>query len=332
MPQPLPRVHLLAGPGTLPSRGKHRLDLTNYRRSGHPRMTPAELLAELPEAAQIARVEPEAGPPHEVATLESLRALASHVDRLLQRPDVDGLVFVQGTNTLEETAYFLTLTVPSAKPVVVTGAQRPFTALSSDAQLNLFNAIRVAAHPDSSGKGVVVVTNDEINSARDVTKTSTYKVHTFRSRDLGLLGYADPDRIVYYRTPTKRHTLASEFSVAGLQSFPRVDVLYVYAGTRPGIAQAMAESGAAGLVIAGIGAGALGNLDAECAVIAAQRRAVVVRATRVGEGRVLRDSAYHEPNMVAADNLSPQKAALLLSLALTKTSDPDAIQRMFDEY
>lgn len=328
----LPRIRLLVGPGTLPSRGKDRMDFTNYRRSGRPRMTAAELLAEIPEVDKIARVEPEGGAPHEVATLEDLRRLAAHVNELLQKPDLDGLVFVQGTNTLEETAYFLTLTVHSAKPVVVTGAQRPFTALSSDAPLNLLNAIRTAACQDSSGKGVVVVTNDEINCARDVTKTNTYKVQTFRSRDFGLIGYADPDRILYYRAPTRRHTIDSDFSVEGVEVLPRVDILYVYTGTRPGIAEAAVQSGARGLVIDGIGAGAAGNLHAECTEIAAARRAVVVRSARVGEGRVLRDSAWHEPNMVAADNLSAQKAAVLLSLALTKTSDPDEIQRIFDEY
>lgn len=328
----LPRIRLLVGPGTLPSRGKDRMDFTNYRRSGRPRMTAAELLAEIPEVEHIASVEAEGGAPHEVATLENLCRLAQRVNELLQRPDLDGLVFVQGTNTLEETAYFLTLTVRSAKPVVVTGAQRPFTALSSDAPLNLFNAIRTAAHRDSRGKGVVVVTNDEINCARDVTKTSTYKVQTFRSRDLGLMGYADPDRIVYYRAPTRRHTLDSEFSVAGVEALPRVDILYPYTGTRPGIAEAAVQSGAKGIVIAGIGAGALGAFEAECAQIAAARRAIVVRSARVGEGRVLRDSGWHEPNMVAADNLSAQKAAVLLSLALAKTDDPDEIQRMFDEY
>jgi len=328
----LPRIGLLVGPGTLPSRGKDRMDFTNYRRSGRPRMTAAELLAEIPEIGQFAQVEPEGGAPHEVATTEDLRRLALHVNELVRRPDVDGLVFVQGTNTLEETAYFLHLTVRSTKPVVITGAQRPFTALSSDAPLNLFNALRTAAHPDSVGKGVVVVTNDEINCARDVTKTSTYKVQTFRSRDMGLIGYADPDRILYYRTPTRRHTMDSEFTVEGVEALPRVDILYVYTGTRPGIAEAAVQSGAKGLVIDGIGAGAAGNIHSECTEIAASRRAVVVRSARVGEGRVLSDSAWHEPNMVAADNLSAQKAAVLLSLVLTKTSDPAEIQRMFDEY
>jgi len=178
---------------------------------------------------------------------------------------------------------------------------------------------------------VLVVTNDEINAARDVTKTHTYRTHTFRSRDLGVLGYADPDRIVFYRAPVRRHTADSEFDVAAAAELPPVEVLYVHTGARPGLARAAVELGAAGLVIAGTGAGSLGTLREELAGIA-RDGVVVVRSARVGEGRVIRDDNWQEPGMVAADNLNPQKAALLLALALTRTHDPDAIQRIFDEY
>lgn len=329
----LPRIHLLIGPGTLHSRGSGRMDFAHYRNSGKPRMTGDELLAEIPEIAEVAQVTVDAGNPHDVSTLEEIRRLAQRVHALLQRADVDGVVFVQGTNVLEETAYFLNLTVKSSKPVVVTGAQRPFTALSSDAALNLYDAFRVAAHADTHGKGVVVATNGEINAARDVTKTNTYHVHTFRTRDVGMLGYADADRIVYYRAPLQRHTVNSEFTADSSNGpLPRVEVLHVYAGTQPGMAEAAVSLGAKGLVIAGIGAGAIGNLTDECKKIAAERRAVVVRSARVGEGRVFVDSAYHETNMIAAGNLLPQKAALLLSLALARTSDLAEIQRMFDQY
>jgi L-asparaginase type II len=324
------RIHLLIGPGTLHSRGSGRMDFAHYRNSGKPRMTGEELLAAVPEIANVAQVTVDAGNPHDVATLEEIRRLAQRVNALLQREDIDGVVFVQGTNVLEETAYFLSLTVKSARPIVVTGAQRPFTALSADAPLNLYDAFRVAADPQSAGKGALVVTNGEINAARDVTKTNTYHVHTFRSRDVGLLGYADADRIVYYRAPVQRHTTQSEFTADA--PLPRVELLGLYAGSQPGMADAAVALGAKGLVIAGIGAGAIGNLTDECKAIAASRRAVVVRAARVGEGRVLVDSAYHEPNMIAAGNLLPQKAALLLSLALTRTQDVHEIQRMFDEY
>lgn len=328
----LPQIHLVMGPSTLQSRGKDRMDFHHYRDSGRPRMTGEELLDAIPEIARVANVTVDPGNPHEVDNLDEIRRLAARIDQLVQRPDVDGVVFVQGTNVLEEIAYFLTLTVKSSKPLVVTGAQRPFTALSADAPLNLYDAFRVAAHSDTRGKGVVVVTNGEINAARDVTKTNTYHVQTFRARDVGVLGYADADQIIYYRAPLQRHTVDSEFSAEGVHPMPRVEVLYIHAGTRAGIADAACKLGAKGLVVAGLGAGSLGNLAQECADIGAERRAVVVRSTRVGEGRVVRDSAYHSPNFIAAGNLLPQKAALLLSLALARTSDIEEIQRIFDQY
>jgi L-asparaginase type II len=327
-----PRLRLMIAPGTLHSRGRDRMDFTRYGRSGRPRMTGEELLPTLPELAAFADIEVDASNPHEVATHDDLRRLAVRMEKILAGDETDGIVFVQGTNSLEETAWFLNLTVHSDKPVVVTGAQRPYTALSSDGPLNLYNAVRVAVAPATRGKGVVVVMNDEINAARDVTKTNTYRVQTFRGRDLGLLGYADPDAVIYYHAPLKRHTRDSEFDVKTVERMPPVDVLYVHSGCRPGLADAALKAGARGLVIAGAGAGSTGNLASEINAIVEQRRAVVVQSSRVGEGRVLRENNWSEPGMVAADNLPPHKAAILLSLALLKTDDPDAIQQLFDTY
>lgn len=328
-----PRIWLLIGPGTLHSQGADRLDTVRYitERSGRPRLTGEELLAALPEVAQFAAVTADPASPHEHGAPDALLALARYCGEVLARDDVDGLVWVQGTNGIEETAYFLNLTVRSAKPLVVTGAQRPFTALSSDGPLNLINAVRVAAAPEAAGKGVLVVTNDEINAARDVTKTHTYRLHTFRSRDLGVLGYVDADAITFYHAPVRRHTVASEFDAREIARLPRVDIVYVYSIVQPGLARAAVQLGAEGIVAAGSGAGSLGTLREEMAAIAAEG-VLVVRSTRVGEGRVIRDDNWQEPGMVAADNLSPQKAALLLGLALTRTRDPDAIQRLFDTY
>jgi L-asparaginase len=328
----LPCVRLLVGPGTLHSRGADRMDFTRYGRSGHARMTGQELLATLPEIARVARVEVDEGNPHEVGTLEDLRKLALRATGLLARPEVDGLVLIQGTNSLEDTAYFLSLTVRSRKPVVVTGAQRPYTALSADGPVNLLDAVRVAVTPETSGKGAVVVLNGEINAAREVTKTSTYRLQTFRSRDTGVLGYADADRVVYYRAPTTRHTADSGFDIAGIAAMPAVDVLYIHPGCRPGLAEAALRLGAKGLVVAGMGAGATGNIAQELAGIAASRRAVVVQGSRVGEGRVVPDNNWSEPGYVLAGNLSPNKSALLLSLALTRGAEPGEIQRCFDQY
>jgi L-asparaginase len=326
-------IWLMIGPGTLPGQGVDRMDLLRYAvwRSGRPPLTGHELLTALPEIGQIAKVEVDDANPYPIASADDLRAIALRTEVVARRPEVGGIVFVQGTNSIEETAYFLNLTVHTDKPVIVTGAQRPFTAIGSDAQLNLIDAIRVAASPKAQGLGVLVVANSEINAARDVTKTNTYRLQTFRSRDLGILGYADADEIVFYRAPTRRHTVNSEFDLSAVQQLPRVDVIYVFTGARADLAAAAVKAGAQGLVIAGSGAGSTGEMRKELAAIASNG-VVVVRSSRVGDGRVVRDDNWQEPGMVAADNLSPHKAAWLLALALSRTRDPDAIQRMFDEY
>ena len=325
------RICLLIGPGTLPSQGVDRMDMLRYAqwRSGRPAMTGDELLAALPEIAAIADVAVDKKNPYAIATLDDLCVLSRRINEILRGDDAfDGVVFVQGTNSIEETAYFLQLTIRSKKPVIVTGAQRPFTALSTDGPLNLIDAMRVATSDDARGKGVLVVTNGEINAARDVTKTSTYRLQTFQSRDMGVLGYADADGVVFYRSPVRN---GGGFDISSVQQMPRVDVLYVHTGMRGDLAEAAVGLGAQGLVIAGSGAGSTAELRKALADIAA-KGTVVVRSARVGEGRVIRDDNWQEPGMVAADNLNPQKAGVLLSLALTVTRDPDAIQKMFDTY
>jgi L-asparaginase len=294
-------------------------------------LTGEQLIAPLPEIAKVARVEVDKGT-YGQGSYDDLRKLALRFEEVLKSPDIDGAVYVQGTNTIEESAYFLNLTVHSDKPIVITGAQRPYNALSSDAQMNLLDAIRLAGAPDARGMGALVAFNGEINGAREVTKTNTYHLHTFRTRDLGLLGYIDPDKIEFYRTPHRRHTTKSEFNLAGVASMPYVEIAYIHTGTRAGVANAMVGLGAKGIVFASVGAGAPNGLDKELEEIIKKRSAVVVQSSRVGEGRIVRGNNWYEAGMVAADNLSPQKAALLLTLALTKTSDPDEIQRMFDEY
>ena len=331
-PRGLPRIHLLMSTGTLPSVGKDRMDLLRYRESGIPRLSGQQLLEPLPEIGRIARVEVDNGNPWANESHDALRRLSIRVNELLRSPDVDGIVFIQGTNTLEETAYFLSLTVRSDKPIVVTGAQRPYNGLSTDGPINLLDSVRAACSPETRGKGAVVVTNGEINAARDVTKSNTYHLQTFRTRDLGLIGYADPDKIEYYRTPHRRHTVRSEFTLEGVESMPYVDVVYIHTGTRAGVAQAMIQLGVKGLILAGSGAGSPGNLEKEIGDLVKNRSVVVVQSSRVGEGRVVRHNNWYWPGMIVADTLSPQKAALLLSLALTRTSDLDEIQRVFDEY
>ncbi len=328
-----PRILLAIGPGTLPSQGMDRMDFTGYnvRLSGKPPLTGREMVAALPEIESIAEIVFDDGGSRPQATHEDIRKLARFLDAEARRDDIDGIVWVQGTNTLEETAFFLNLTVRSEKPLVVVGAQRPFTAMSTDAHLNLVNAIRVAACPDAAGIGVVTVTNSEIIAARDVTKTATYQVQTFRGRDLGVLGYADPDRVVIYHAPRRRHTTRSEFDIQVIDALPMVEVLYPHTGANPGLARAAVDLGAKGLVVAGIGAGALGVLTEAVKTLVANG-VVIVRSARVGEGRVLVGGNNHEAGTVAADNLNPQKAAMLLALGLTRTDDPVELQRIFDEY
>jgi L-asparaginase len=179
--------------------------------------------------------------------------------------------------------------------------------------------------------GVLVVTNSEIIAARDVTKTSTYQVQTFRGRDLGVLGYADPDRVIFYHAVRRRHTIHSEFDIQTIDRLPKVEILYPHTGMNPGLARAAVDLGASGLVVAGVGAGALGVLTEDVKTLVANG-VVVVRSARVGEGRVLASGNNHETGTIAADNLNPQKAALLLALALTRTRDTAELQRIFDEY
>lgn len=327
-----PRIHILQGTGTLGRNPSNRLDYLRYAVPSVPQMTGQDLIDRLPEVQQFARVTAEAEDFIPFETGQQLKALSLRINTHLQSPDIDGVVFVQGTNTLEETAYFLNLTLKSDKPMVVVGAQRPFSTLSSDGPLNLFNAIRVAAEPASKGKGVLVLLNDEINAARDVTKTNTYRVETFQSRELGLLGYADPDKIVFYRTPTRKHTTQTEFDLTQIKDFSKVDILYVHAGNDGDLAKASVANGAKGIVIAGSGAGHTGNARKVLKELSDNQEVRIVRSARVGAGRVILDDNWQEPGFIAADNLSPQKARILLLLALTRTIHPDEIQRMFDEY
>jgi L-asparaginase len=328
----LPRVHVMTGPGTLPRNPTNRLEFLRYTRTGEMPLTAKELIDRIPEVAQFARVSVESENFLPFDQPQQLKDLSLRITARLQDPDVAGVVFTHGTNTIEETAYFLNLTVKSDKPVVIVGAQRPFSTMSSDAPLNLLNAIRVAADPASRGKGTLVVLNDEINAARDVTKTNTYRVETFQSREVGILGYADPDRIAFYRAPVRRHTTQSEFDLTQMDAFPKVDILYAHSGDDGDLAKGAVAAGAKGLVIAGTGAGHTQNARKVLKELYDTTGVVVVRSSRVGAGRVMRDDNWQEPGFVAADNLNPQKARILLQLGLTKTNKPDDIQKMFDEY
>ena len=331
-----PVVWVLATGGTISGGGASSTSLTEYRTGA---LSGAELVAAVPDLARHAsiRVEQVANVGSPNITFDDWLALAGRIDAIFRDdPDAAGVVITHGTNTLEETAYFLNLTVRHDRPVVLVGAQRPATAISADGPLNLLNAVRTAAAPEARGKGVLVVLNDEINAARDVTKTSTYRVETFRSRDLGFLGYVDGDRVTLYRQPTRRHTAQSEFDLAGVTSFPRVDIVYSYVEPNPVLIEALIEDGVDGIVLAGTGAGIVSRRERAALERVTERpagaRPIIVRSNRTGSGRVVPLPAYDELGMVAADTLNPQKARILLMLALTTTRDVDEIRRIFREY
>jgi L-asparaginase len=294
-----------------------------------------EILARWPETALVADVLAirYRNIPSTAIDYPDWRALVRLCGELAaDHPDLAGIVIGHGTATLEETAYFLNLTVKVRVPVVLVGAQRPSSALSSDAGMNLVNAIRVAASPQARGMGVLVVLNDEIHAAREVTKTSTMRLQTFRTPDFGVLGHADGDAVAFYRQPLRRRAPETEFDIAALEALPRVDIAYAYAGGDGTAIRAFAAAGARGIVSAGFAPGFAPPGDFEALKAAASAGLVVVQCTRAGSGRTFRGTRLADAGFLIADNLNPQKARLLLALALTATSDKDEIARMFREY
>jgi len=331
----LPRVALIITGGTIDSVGKDRLDLAWYIEAGK-RLNTGELLAQLPELGSIAKVEevPFRRLPSHALVDKDWLDMARTIHEIFDGNKADGIVITHGTNTIEETAYFLNLTLKSDKPVVVVGSMRPASALSADGYLNLLNAIKVAADPNARGRGALLVMNDTIYSGRDVTKNSTYRVQAFQSRDLGPLGYADADgRIVYYHQSLKKHTVATEFDVRGLGSLPRVDVVVSYVGADGRMIEAAAAAGARGIVSAATGAGRPTPAEDEAFDRMYKEKGVIMcLCSRVASGRVVRSPGLAKRGFVAGDNLQPWKARVLLALALTKTGNADEIQRMFDAY
>jgi L-asparaginase len=331
----LPRVALIITGGTIDSIGKDRLDLAWYIEAGK-RLGTGELLAQLPELNSIARVEEvpfRRLPSHALVDKDWLDMVRT-IHSIFDENKAGGIVITHGTNTIEETAYFLNLTLKTDKPVVLVGSMRPASAISADGYLNLVNAVKVAADPKSRGRGALLVMNDTIYSGRDVTKNSTYRVQAFTSRDLGPLGFADADgSIVYYHQTVKKHTVDTEFDVRNLQSLPRVDVVVSYVGADGKMIEAAAAAGAKGIVSAGTGAGRPTPAEDEAFDRVYKEKGVIMcLCSRVASGRVARSPRLAKRGFVAGDNLQPWKARLLLALALTKTTNADEIQRMFDTY
>jgi len=267
-------------------------------------------------------------------SFEIMLKLAKRINLLLAQNDVDGIVVTHGTDTMEETAYFLNLVVKSRKPVVLVGSMRPSTAVSADGPLNLYNAVGVAVDPNSAGRGVLVVMNDWIHGAHSLTKTSTTAVQTFMSPLRGLVGVANYGKNDYYSSPSWKHTTASEFDITNITQLPRVDILYAYADMSADLIDASVTNGAKGIVIAGVGNGNMNKASLEAAARAAKKGVVVVRSSRVATGSVGRNVEVNddEMNLVASDELNPQKARILLTLALLKTRSNGDVQQLFYAY
>ena len=308
------------------------MNLTNY---GDPRVSADDWVSALPELHHYARVSTEdlRAPEGRGMTEAHWMTIARRLQEIAEDDSIDGVVFSHGTNTMSETAYFLNLVVSIEKPVVFVGAQRPWTGISGDGPLNMVNAVRVAATPEAAGLGILHATNQNIHPARDVHKSSAYRVNTFQSIDLGAIGVADPDIVRIYTAPARLHTHKSIFNIGSIpEELPAVEVLYGYTGTPGYLVDTLVEHGVKGIIIDGTGAGSIPR-DMHEAIERAQENGIVVVATaRTRAGRVQDTERRREAKIVPGDNLPPEKARILLQLALTQTTSVDRISEFFVQY
>jgi L-asparaginase len=335
-PAQLPHVHFVATGGTISNRDGGRL-------------TAEELAKNMPGVERVARVTHEqfANVASSELSLDQWVALSKHINELFAADkDLAGVVVTSGTDTLEETAFFLHLTVRDPRPVVVVGSMRNPSTVGYEGAANLLEGVRVAADPASRNKGALVVLNDEINSARNVTKTDALRLQTFRSREYGQLGVVDRDRVVYFNQITQRHNDQVEFDMSKVTHLPRVDVIWVYQGASGDLIKAAVDNGAKGIVIAVAGAGATSGTQPEGMDYAASKGVFMVTATRTGSGRIAPPQRGAAPSanqqtpaqqrrrqfMIAGEDHTPIKARVLLMVALTKTTDRNELQRIFSEY
>ncbi len=267
-------------------------------------------------------------------SFEIMLKLAKRINELLKTDAVDGIVVTHGTDTMEETAFFLNLVVKSDKPVVMVGSMRPSTAVSADGPLNLYNAVGVAGDPRAKGRGVLVVMNDWIHGAHSLTKTSTTAIQTFMSPLRGVVGVSAYGKNDFYNTPQWKHTTASEFDITNTDKLPRVDIVFACADMPPDLIDASVANGAKGIVIAGVGNGNMNKASLDAAANAAKKGVVVVRSSRVATGSVGRNVEVNDDELgfIASDELNPQKARILLSLALLKPHSKGDLQNLFMTY
>jgi len=261
--------------------------------------------------------------------------LAKRVNEVL-KGETDGVVITHGTDTMEETAYFLGLVVKSDKPVVLVGSMRPATAIGADGPANLYNAVALAANPEAKGRGPLVILNDEIHYAHEVQKTNSTQLDTFKSPNRGRAGVMNTGKAYFFSENTVRHTTKSEFSVDGksVSDLPRVDIVYSYANLGRDAIDFLVKEGVKGIVLAGVGDG--NSTDTAIAALsdAAKKGVAVVRATRTGSGLVVRNVEVDDDKLgfIASMELNPQKARILLMLGLMKTNDIKKLQEFFMQY
>jgi L-asparaginase len=331
--QTLPNVVILATGGTIAGTGATSTTTVGYTAA---KVGVDALIAAVPELKKVANVRGEQVMQiaSENMNNDAWLKLAKRVNTLLAQSDVDGIVITHGTDTIEETAYFLDLVVKSKKPVVIVGAMRPSTAISADGPINLYNAVLLAGSKEAVGKGVLVALNDQINAGREVTKTNTSTMDTFKTPELGFLGYIQGNKPYFYRQSTRKNTVDTPFDIMNLDKLPQVDIVYGYANMNPIALNAFVAAGAQGIIHAGVGDGSLNNSVVPALTEARKKGVVIVRSSRVGQGIVARNGEADDDKLdfVVSDTLNPQKARILLMLALTKTTDTKEIQKMFWEY
>lgn len=331
----LPRIAVIGTGGTISSLGNGSLDVLDYPDFGQ-KLTSEALLDKFPETRLVADPVPVTYRQVGSTALgpEDWLELRRMIHRIAKDdPAIAGFVIPHGTATLEETAFFLNLTLGVAQPVVLVGAQRPASALGTDAGTNLVNALQVAGAAEARGKGVLVVLNNEIHPARDVVKTSTYRVQTFRSFDFGALGHVDGDGVHFYRAPLKTHMPDGEFAAADLAlPLPRVEIVLSYGGADAALVEAAVAAGAEGIVSAGFAPGSPTPAQQEALIAAAKSGIVIVQCTRAATGRVAPRRRLKETGFVAGEDFSPQKARILLMLLLTRTDEIAEIQNGFQRY
>jgi L-asparaginase len=294
------------------------------------------MLAAVPGIDKLATVKGEqvANVGSQDMSFDILLKLAKRINELAPSSDVDGFVITHGTDTMEESAYFLNLTAKTDKPIVLVGSMRPSTAVSADGPLNLYNAVAVAADPKARGRGVLVVMNDQIHAAHSLTKMSSTAVETFMSPGRGLVGVVNYGKPEFYNSPVWKHTTHSEFDVSRVDKLPRVDVIFFAADAQPDLIDAAVDKGAKGIVIAGVGNGNMNKAAVDAAAKAVKEGVTVVRASRVPTGIISRNVEVDDDKLgfIASYELNPQKARILLSLALLQQRSPQNIQTLYNTY